>query len=170
MSADSLAPLALAVDDYHGKFCIAELYRDAIIAPIIERQGLDIDAAEILVLLDDNTTSTVDRCVRVSLMPEMLADVLYQLAGRRYKILLRLSQSYMSRLQPERIAYYVYDALRHIDRDIDKPDKYIFVREHDICVWTEVLPYAAGIKIMPDVSEVKIYGQMGASSGERTTE
>lgn len=164
MSADSLAPLALAVENYHGKFCVAELYRDAIIAPIIDRQELNIDAAEILVLLDDNSGSIADRCVRVSLMPEMMGDVLFQLTGRRYKILLRLSQSYMTRLEPSRIAYYVYDALRHIERHAENPDKYVFVREHDVCVWREVLPYAAGIRVLPDVSEVRIFGEVGAGA------
>lgn len=164
MSADSPVPLNLAVDNYHGKYCVAELYRDAIVAPIIERQGLDIDADEILVLLDDNTSSIADRCVRVSLMPEMIGDVIYQFTGRSYKILLRLSQSYMSRLEPSRIAYYVYDALRHIERHAENPDKYVYIREHDVCVWREVLPYAAGIRALPDVSEVRIYGEVGAGA------
>ena len=164
MSADSPVPLNLAVDNYHGKYCVAELYRDAIVAPIIERQGLDIDADEILVLLDDNTSSIADRCVRVSLMPEMIGDVIYQFTGRSYKILLRLSQSYMSRLEPSRIAYYVYDALRHIERHAENPDKYIYIREHDVWVWREVLPYAAGIRALPAVSEVRIYGEEGAGA------
>lgn len=164
MTDASLAPLALAVETYHGKFCVAELYRDAIVAPIVDRQNLDIDVSEILVLLDDNANSVADKCVKVSLMPEMMCDVLYQLTGRRYKILLRLSQSYMSQLAPSRIAYYIYDALRHIDRDADKPDKYIFVREHDVCVWSEVLPYIARCEDVPDVSEVAIYGEVGASA------
>ena len=164
MSADSPVPLNLAVDNYHGKYCVAELYRDAIVAPIIERQGLDIDADEILVLLDDNTSSIAERCCRVSLMPEMVGDVIYQFTGRSYKIRLRLSQSYMSRLEPSRIAYYVYDALRHIERHAENPDKYIYIREHDVCVWREVLPYAAGIRALPDVSEVRIYGEVGAGA------
>lgn len=157
--------LALSVEDYHGKFCIAELYRDAVVAPIIERQGLNINPDSILVLLDDNTTSIAERCVRAALMPEMMSDVLFQITGRRYRILLRLSQGYMATLEPRRITYYVYDALRHFERDIEKGDeRYIYVREHDFCLWHEVLPYIANKQALPDLSEVTIYGEVVTSA------
>lgn len=152
-------------DDYHGKFTISELYRDAIIAPIIERQGLEIDPSDILVLLDE-VSDDARLCAQCRLMPEMISDVIYQLTGVRYRIIMRLSQSYMTMLEPPRIAYYVYDALRHIQRNDD--DEYIYVRDHDVCVWQEVLPYAAKLAETPDVSEVKIYdlGSGGTKMGE----
>ena len=150
--------LALTVTDYHGKYVIADLYRDCIVAPIIERQHLDIDVDDILVLLDD-TSSTARLCAQMSLLPEVISDIVYQLTGRRYKLLLKLSQSYMQLITPERIAYYVYDALRHVERD-DK-GKYLINREHDVCVWREVLPYVARCEAVPDVSEVRIY-EVGA--------
>lgn len=154
--------LALADVQYHGKHVIADLYRDCIVAPIIERQHLDIDPTDILVLLDDNSTSTAATlCARMSLLPEMISDIIYQLTGRRYGLLLRLSQAYMQTITPERIAYYVYDALRHVERD--EKGKYLINREHDVCVWREVLPYVARCEAVPDVSEVRIY-EVGAGA------
>lgn len=159
-----MTELALSAAEYHGKHTIAELYRDAIVAPIIERQGLDITPADILVLLDESG-EPARLCAQCRLMPEMMSDVIYQLTGFRYQIILRLSQAYMQILEPPRIAYYVYDALRHIQRDDD--GNYVFVREHDVNVWYEVLPYAAKLADTPDVSEVRIYGLGGgAEMGE----
>lgn len=156
--SDSL-PIAATALDYHGKYVIADLYRDGIVAPIIERQKLDIDPNDILVLLDDNSTSTARLCAQISLLPEIISDIVYQLTGRRFFLLLKLSQAYMRTIEPARVAYYVYDALRHIERD--EKGKYIINREHDICVWREILPYVAQCKAVPNVSEVRIY-EVGA--------
>lgn len=147
--------LSLLGTDYHGKYSIAELYRDAIAAPIIARQCLDIDPDDILCLLDDGSTAAASYCAKVFILPEIVADVVYQLSGRRYSLMLRLSQAYLRNLEPERIAYYVYDALRHVAKN-DK-GKYCLIREHDVCVWREILPYVAGRKPLPDMTEVRVY-------------
>lgn len=158
-----MADLVLLETDYHGKFGIAELYRETIVAPIIECQRLDIDCSDILVLIDDNSTGTAEFCARATILPDMMADVIYQLTSHRYEILLRLSQAYLRNLEPAQITYYIYDALRHVMRDTEK-GKYVINREHDIQIWSEVLPYVSRNQVIPDLSEVKIYGELGEGS------
>ena len=162
-----MTDLSLIETDYHGKFCIAELYRATIVSPIIDRQGLDIDADKILCLIDDSSTGVAQFCARVALIPEMLADVVYQLSGNRYELLLRLSQAYLRNCTPAQITYYVYDALRHVERN--EMGKYCLNREHDVQVWREILPFVAGRKVIPDLTETKVY-EVGEGSDYSTTE
>ena len=156
-----MSDLVLMQSNYHGKYCIAELYRTTIVTPIIKKQGLDIDPDKILCLVDDNSTAPAQFCAKITLLPDIVADVIYQITGKRFELLLRLSQAYMRNLEASQIAYFIYDALRHIERDEEK-DKYIFNRDHDIEVWREVLPYVG--KEIPYLNEVKIY-ELGLGEG-----
>lgn len=160
-----MSPLEGRLPGYVGHNVLACALR-APAALLVARHALEADPDRILFLMD-RLRGHARSGSAVFPVPPLWREVLLQLTGREFDVVIKFWEENTARLSPAQVGALLYHELRHVVRD---GGRYRLKRCHDLEDWEELIPYGDWERqgeALPDLFAPTVRPLAGGGTGRR---